>query len=225
MTFPPEVNDLTTREAIGHFQVNIKNAIKHINHICCYCSRFVDPSKLKNIPDNNAVLIATFETYILYYYNLDVCGYCFRSFNFCHDCWTCVSGGRESKFGISNKMPQLCCQYYPIPLEDLTFAEEVVIARAHLIVIILKLRPNNSFNLGTYRGVCGHSVLLSQNLGPLLILLSSKTTFVDDVVRVVWADKTLPQPEQLSRFVNIWKHCVIGALQWLVANNLLYENI
>ncbi len=122
-------------------------------------------------------------------------------------------------------MPKLCCQYYLAPLEDLTFAEEVVTARAHPVVTILKLRPNNSFNLGTYRGVCRHSVLLPQNPRLLLILLPSETTSVDDVVRVVWAGKTSPQLEQLSRFVSIRKHRVIGALQWLVANNPLYENI
>ncbi len=48
---------------------------------------------------------------------------------------------------------------------------------------------------------------------------------MDDVVRVVWVDKMSPQPEQLSGFVSIRKHRVIGALQWLVANNPLYENI
>ncbi len=44
-------------------------------------------------------------------------------------------------------------------------------------------------------------------------------------MRVVWAGKTSPQPEQLSGFVSIWKHRIIEALQWLVANNPLYENI
>ncbi len=41
----------------------------------------------------------------------------------------------------------------------------------------------------------------------------------------MWAGKISPQAEQLSGFVSIWKHRIIGALQWLVANNPLYENI
>ncbi len=86
LTFPPEVNDSTTKEAIERFQFNIKNAVKYIDHVYCCCSRFVDPLELESIPDNNAVLMAVFETYILYRYNLDVCGYYFGSFNFCHDC-------------------------------------------------------------------------------------------------------------------------------------------
>ncbi len=160
LAFPPDVNDSTTREAIGRFQVNIENAVKYIDHVCCCFSQFVDPLKLKSIPDNDAVLMAAFETHILHCCDFDVCGFCSGSFNFCHDCWTYVSEGRELKFGISNKMPKLCYQYYPASLEDLTSNEEAVIARANLVVTILKLKLNDSFNPRTYRGVRGHSVLL-----------------------------------------------------------------
>lgn len=82
-------------------------------------------------------------------------------------------------------MPQKYCQDYPGLLNGLTSAEEVVITRAHLIVTILKLTPNNRFNLGFYRGVQGYSILLPQNSGPLLNLLSSDTTSVNDIMRVV----------------------------------------
>lgn len=68
-------------------------------------------------------------------------------------------------------------------------------------------------------------MLLPQNPGPLLDLLPSETTLVDEVVKVMWGDKSLPQPKQLSAFVSIQKDCVIGALHWLITNNLLYKNI
>ena len=42
LAFPPEINDSITREAIGHFQANIEKAVNPMDHICCYCSRFVD---------------------------------------------------------------------------------------------------------------------------------------------------------------------------------------
>ncbi len=192
LTFPLEVNNSITKEVIERFRVNIENIIKHMDHVYYCCSQFVHLLELESIPDNNAVLMATFETHIFHCYDLDICGCCSGSFNFCHDCWTYISKSREPKFSISNKISQLCCQYYPVLLEDLTSAEEAVIARAYLVITILKLRPNNSFNPRTYKGVCGHSVLLPQNLGSLLTLLPSKTTSVDDVVRVVWAGKTSP---------------------------------
>ncbi len=183
-----------------------------MDHVCCCCSQFVDPLELKSIPDNDAVLMAVFETHIFHYCNLDVCGCCSGSFNFCHNCWTYVSGSREPKFGISNKMSKLCCQYYPTLLEDLTSTKKAVIAKGYPVVTILKLKPNNNFNPGIYRGIHRHSVLLPQNPGLLLTLFPSETTFVDDILRVVWVGKTSPQPEPLCGFVSIQKHCIIGAL-------------
>ncbi len=110
-------------------------------------------------------------------------------------------------------------------LEGLTSAEEAVIAQAHPVITILKLRPNNTFNPRSYRGIRGHSVLLLQNPGPLFDLLLSETTPIDEMVRVVWGGKSLPQPKQLSAFVSIRKYCVIDTLRWLIANNPLYKNI
>ena len=150
LTFFSKINDSTTREAIGRFEVNIKNAIKHTDYVYCCCSQFVDALQLESISDNDAVLIAAFKTNIFQRCDLDVYGCCFRSLNFCHDCWTCINRSREPKFGIFNRMSQLCCQYYPALLEDLISAEEAVIAKRHSIVMILKLRPNNSFNLRSY---------------------------------------------------------------------------
>ena len=86
LTFPPEVNNSTTRKAIGRFQVNIENAVKYMDHVYCCYSRFVDFSELKNISNNNTILMAAFEIYILYCCKFDVYSCCSRSFNFCHDC-------------------------------------------------------------------------------------------------------------------------------------------
>ncbi len=70
-------------------------------------------------------------------------------------------------------------------LEGLTSAKEAVIAQAHPVITILKLRPNNSFKPGLYRGVRGHRVLLSQNSGSLFDLLPSKTMSIDKIVRLM----------------------------------------
>ena len=95
--------------------------------------------------------MAAFKTYILHYYNFDICSCCFRTFNFCYDCWTCVSGKRKPMFNLSNKIPQLYCQYYLAFLQDLASVDKTVIAKTDLVITILKLRPNNSFNLQIYR--------------------------------------------------------------------------
>ena len=86
LTFPPKVNDSITRETIERFSVNIENPVKHIDHVYCCFSWFVDPLQLKRIFDNNLVLMAVFETNILHCCEFHVCSCCSRSFNFCHDC-------------------------------------------------------------------------------------------------------------------------------------------
>ena len=97
--------------------------------------------------------MAVFKTNILRCFDLDICGSCARTFNFCRDCWIYISGCKESKFSISNKMPQMCCHHHSEPLKGLTSAEEDVIARAHPVITISKLRPNNNFNCGFYKGI------------------------------------------------------------------------
>lgn len=120
--------------------------------------------------------MTTFKTNILHYHDLDICCCCSRSMNICYDYWTAINGGREPKFSISNKILQRCCQCYLALLESFIFVKKAVITIEYPVIIILKLRPNNSFNLGSYRRVCRHSILLSQNLGTLLTLMPSVTT-------------------------------------------------
>lgn len=107
-------------------------------------------------------------------------------------------------------------------LDSFTTTEKVVIARAHPVVTILKLKPNNKFNPGSYKDVQGYSVLLWQNLGLLFNLLSSETTSIDEVIQVVLASKTFPQLEQWSQFMTAQRHYIIDALHWLRVNNPLY---
>ena len=174
-----------------------------MDHFCCYYSQFIDLLELESIFNNNVVLMTIFETYIFYYHDFDVYSCYSGFFNFCHNCWTCISGGRKLKFGIFNKMPKLYCQYYSASLKDLISAEEGVIAKVYLVITIMKLRLNNSFKPGIYKSVYGYFMLLPPNLGPLLILLPSETTSVDNIIQVVWASKILLLPEQLSEFVSI----------------------
>ena len=118
-----------------------------------------------------------------------------RFFKFCYTCWTFVGQGKLPRFGTSNKIPQIYCQDYLEPLISLISANKAIIVRTHLVVTILKLRPNNKFNSGLYKSVRGYFVLLSQNPDLLLNLLLSGTTFIDNVMQVVWAGKMSPQPK------------------------------
>lgn len=88
MAFPLVVTDSIIKQAICCFQVNIDNSVKHIKHVCCYYSQFVNLSQLEIFFDNDAVIMAAFKINILYCCNLDICGCCAGTLNFYYNCWT-----------------------------------------------------------------------------------------------------------------------------------------
>lgn len=160
-----------------------------MDHIFCYYSYFVYLAQLNHISKKNFIIMIAFDTDNLYHHNLDCCGHDYELFDFCYKYYNYVREGNLPKFGISNKIPQLCCQHYPSQLDGLTTAEEAVIVKAHPVITILKLRPNNKFNPKLYQGIKRHSVLLPQNPDLFLILLPSETTYIHDILRIIWAGK------------------------------------
>lgn len=49
-----------------------------------------------------------------------------------------------------NKINTYTCHSYPMILQDLRLGEKVVVAYAHPIIIIIKLKPSNSSVFATY---------------------------------------------------------------------------
>lgn len=101
---------------------------------------------MKIIFINNLIITTASATGIFYLDKFDSCGYQLQLYTFCKKCWKNISEMKLSKYNISNWLPQLCFQNYPLGLENLSIAEKVIIVRAYPVVTILKLRPNNRFN-------------------------------------------------------------------------------
>ncbi len=119
-------------------------------------------------------------------------------------------------------MPRVDCQSYPLVLADLSMVEEAAIARAHLFVSILKLRPSGAFNPTSYSRIKGHTVPLLQDLAPLLIILPSPSLALHDVIHIVWAGQGRPTDLDLQHFILVRKQTLLNALTWLQIHNLLY---
>ena len=149
----------------------------------------------------------------------------FQLYTFCKKCWKCISKRKLPKYSIFNGMSQLCCQNYPLTLENFSITKKVVIAKAHLIITILKLKPNNRFNPRFYRGIQDHVIILFQNLGPLLISFPSDLATFEDIIRIVWLGLTFSQCKDLQKFVFIRKHQIIKVLEWLKVHNSFYNDI
>ena len=153
-----------------------------MNYICESCSRFTHSCELKIILKDNPVVTTTSVNRIFCLDQFDYCGCLSQSYIICKKCWKRITEEKLPKYNIFNGMSQLCCQNYPPVLENLSIAEEVVIARAHPVVTILKSRPNNRFHPGSYRGIQGHAVILPQNSGLLMTLFLFDLAALEDIV-------------------------------------------
>lgn len=117
---------------------------------------------------------------------LDSCGKNGNEYSFCKTCFSMVKKSKPTKFGSINSVnTTTCCQSYPDILTGLTPVEEAVIARAHPVVSIPKLRPGRTSPSVCYQRIRGQPVVVPQNPGPLLNLLPSTEFELHDVIRIV----------------------------------------
>ena len=101
-----------------------------------------------------------------------------------------------------------------------------MVARAHPVISILKLRPIGGSNpAATYQRVRGHAVVLPQNPGLLLQILPSSTFQPHEVIRVVWISDKPYTTDHLQRYLQVRRQKVQLALEWLHEHNCLYKNI
>lgn len=66
----------------------------------------------------------------------------------------------------------------------MTVVDEAVIAWAHPIILTMKLRPCGSSSSTLYHRIRDHTVVLPQNLGPLLTILPLSVVALHDVIRI-----------------------------------------
>jgi hypothetical protein len=112
----------------------------------------------------------------------------------------------------------------PVPprLQDLTWIEELLIARAHLTGRIVRLQNRNS---ASHFSLKGHVILLPQDTTKLLNILPLPPSNLPDIVRVVWVGKPAQDINQLRDYFSIRTSKVYDALVWLTQNNEDYKGV
>ena len=112
----------------------------------------------------------------------------------------------------------------PVPdeLKDLTWIEELLIARAHVVGRVVRLQARNQ---ASYFGIKGHIILLPQDTTLLLDLLPMTPESLPDVVRVVWTGKSAPDQDRLRSQFTVRRDMVYNALQWLCLHNEDYQRV
>ena len=112
----------------------------------------------------------------------------------------------------------------PVPkeLQDLTWIEELLIARVHVCGSIVRLGQRN--NPSSFFGLKGHVVFLPQDTTRLINLLPMSPASLSDVVKVVWTGRSKPDKSRLRSQFTVRKDKVYNALKWLVNNHEDYRN-
>jgi len=138
-----------------------------------------------------------------------------------HLCRTCH--GQLSK----DRMPSEALANFrwigPVPeqLRDLTWIEELLIARIHVCGSVVRLGQRN--NPSSFFGIKGHVVFLPQDTTRLIDLLPMSPSALSDLVKVVWTGRSKPDRSRLRSRFTVRKHKVYDALKWLVDNHEDYK--
>ncbi len=156
---------------------------------------------------------------------LDYCSRKIDKYRFCYSCFNILKQKKVPKFSSVNKVNIVMCQDYPPALEALTLVEEMLIARCHLVMSILKRRPNGALSSVAYQRICGYVVVFPQSPSPLSIILPSPVVKLHEHIWVVWFGITKPDTSQVKSFVYVRQIVVLHALLWLGANNILYKDV
>lgn len=196
-----------------------------IEHVCACCGLSTRFESTRTLQRTDQLFQDSVQSNFFAEAELDCCGQDGDNYKFCKTCFNSISKSNRPKLGCKNGVNTTCCQSYPKELEDLSPVEEAVIARAHPVISILKLRPVGVSTSVTYQRIRGHAVVLPQNPGPLLNSLPSASLRLHDVIRIVWASERAHTAADIRSFASIRREKVLTALRWLKSENPLYRDI
>jgi len=109
----------------------------------------------------------------------------------CHDCYKDLKDRQRLPSRAPANYRRL--GQTPNELSDLTWIEEALVARAHLVGKVIRLQNRYS----SYAAVKGHLVLVPQDTCRLLNLLPLSPESLADMIRVVWIGDTDPSRTSL----------------------------
>lgn len=137
----------------------------------------------------------------------------------CNTCKSSLDRGVRPKESLANYR---WVGAVPFELQDLTWIEELLIARAHLTGRIIRLQNRNT---SSHFGLKGHVILLPQDTTELLDILPRPASSLTDIARVVWVGRPVHDIDALRNHFTVRTAKVYDALVWLVQNNEDYKDI
>ena len=135
----------------------------------------------------------------------------------CESCYKSITVHRRPHESLSNYR---WIGEQPKKLQGLTWVEELLIARAHLVGRIMRLEERKA---SSYFALRDHTILLPQDMTRLLNLLPMFLSSLSDVVRVVWAGKL--SPEKSTAVLTVRRQKIYEALHWLCQHHEDYRQV
>lgn len=159
--------------SMAYYENHVESWVAVINNICCYCGLFIWLSLSVVVQRSDPVIVTPLKQHVINLACLDFCGKKIDEYCFCLPCYRLIKQKKVPRFPFLNKVNIVMYQDYPPILETLTLVEEMLIARCHPAMKILKLRPNKALSLVAYQRIRGHAVVSPQSSGPLSTIFPS----------------------------------------------------
>ena len=203
--FLPDIDDNNIYSSVLQYQSHIDSVIEGLKCVCEYYGLFALEKEYQVFAIDDFFIHNSVISGLLVILNIDSCGIFDNGIYLCLTCKKLFLLGNRPKFEILNGLSYADCQSYLLSLVDLFMTKKVVIAHAHPVISILKLKPSGTFNPAAYSGIKRYAVLLPQNPTPLLTLFPSPTLALHDVIRIIWARWGGPTNLDLRYFILVRK--------------------
>lgn len=220
--FPETPSAENIRSSMLNYKEHISDDAQR--EACCCCGIRVKEGDIERMHKNDPQLVKFKRKYPAW--TVDACGVQGNEYMFCEKCDRDIrSSQRVPKFSSLNYVNSTSCENYPEQLKGLTFVEEAMIARAHVVGIFLKLSPGKRGNLPDHRGSRGHFVSVKQDPSALLNILPCQSLREHTSITVTWEGSAPPTKEVLAKFCTVRREKVFEALRWLVEHNPCYKKV
>ena len=149
-------------------------------------------------------------------------------YNICSSCWSCVKGGKFVR------LPTLSwangCWIGPVPpqLSQLTYAEELVIARAHATKCWTKLNGSSrSKGQTAQRSASGNVCIHPHEITRIATHLPRPINALYDEIIVIFVSEGRPATEDMFKKTPliVRRGYILRVLQWLKQHNPLYSDV
>jgi hypothetical protein len=141
-----------------------------------------------------------------------------QKISICSSCYSALEKCRRPADALANF--RWINSHVPPELQNLTWIEEMLVARAHVVGKVVRLQNRDSLG---YAALKGHVILLPQDTTKLLDILMSPSS-LSDLIYVVWVGEA-PDRVKLSEYFTLRKQKVLDALQWLCKHHDDYRNV